>query len=158
MTLAVLAAYAMVTAALFVASNARAKETLELIPCNAAVYLNDTDPKGTNLRAGPGSRHKVVSVIKDTESRLEITGSVGNWLRVRKVTEGYGGVLFSGEGWIFGPLTSVRSRGKALLFQSASEISDSVGQMPDQEEASVQSCSGGWVKVKYKVEGWLAFP
>jgi len=72
------------------------------------------------------------------------------------VTEGYGGVLFSGEGWIFGPLTSVRSRGKALLFQSASKSSDSVGQMPDQEEASVQSCSGGWVKVKYKVEGWLA--
>jgi SH3-like domain-containing protein len=151
-----LAAFAILAGGIFTAKGAFAQEAAEVVACRIAVYPTDPDPKGTNLRAGPGTKHKTVTVIKDSDSRMEITGAVGNWLRVRKVTEGYGGVLFSGEAWVFGPLTSVRARTQSFMYQSAAKTSDTVGRIGKEEEGTLQSCSGGWAKIEYKkIKGWL---
>jgi len=116
--------------------------------CHVNVYAKDPDPKGLNVRRGPGSEQAVAAVITDSDARFEVTGASGKWLRIRQAAGPDGTVYFKGEGWVFASLTGVR----AIKAQSLA-----TGKIAADEEATVQGCEGERVQIQVKKNtGWLA--
>ena len=74
--LALLAALASVATA--------AKSQMTVVACTATAYVNDPDLKGTNVRRSADAKSAIAATITDSDSELEITGSQGDWLRVRE--------------------------------------------------------------------------
>ncbi|MFZ6723793.1 SH3 domain-containing protein [Undibacterium sp. Ji49W] len=128
----------------------------EILSCQIKVFPADPDTKGSNIRNGPGSEYKVLAMIKDSDSEIEVSGSAGKWLRIRQVTGVNGTVYFKGEGWVYGPLTGINSRGKINLLTSPDKQSAITGKMPDDATASVQGCKDAWLEIQYKnIKGWM---
>ena len=125
--------------------------------CAATVYVNDPDPKGTNIRSAPTSKSNIVSTITDSDSELDITGSSGDWLRVRQIRSADGTATYKGEGWVFASLVAVRARGRAVLHATPETSGTVVVKLRDEEQLSVVSCRGDWLRVRYKTQtGWIA--
>src|SRR5829696_8647999 len=58
--------------------------------CDVKAYVVDRDPKGMNVRSGPGGAHKVVGNLPNAEVegiRVHITGSQGDWVRIDLAVE-----------------------------------------------------------------------
>ncbi|MFZ6658999.1 hypothetical protein [Undibacterium sp. TJN19] len=143
----------MANAALMTANVDAAPET---VACKLKVFPMDPDPKGSNIRNGPGSENKVLTVIKDSDSEIEVIGSAGKWLQVRQVTGVNGTVYFKGEGWMYAPLTGINAKAKTGLHASADKQSAIAGQIPADAGATVQSCSGEWLEIQYKnLKAWM---
>jgi len=124
--------------------------------CRLTVYAHDPDPKGMNLRDGPGPAHAVVAVIRDGDTQFKVTGASGKWLRIREAAGPDGTVYAKHEAWVFAPLTAVRAI-KAHGLSAGAAQGPAVGTMAADQEGEVQSCEGEWVQVKVKgVTGWLA--
>ncbi len=129
----------------------------EVTACKLKVFSIDPDTRGSNIRSGPGSEHKVLTTIKDSDSQMEITGSAGKWLRVRQVSGLSGEVYFKGEGWVFAPLTGINARTNVSLRASPTAQSAMTGKIPAEAGASVQSCNGEWLEIQYKnTKGWMS--
>lgn len=127
------------------------------VVCAATVYVNDPDPKGANVRSAPDAKSKIASTITDSDSELDITGTLGDWLRVRQVRSVDGTASFKGEGWVFASLVAVRARGAATLRATPGASGVAVVKLRDEEQVSVVSCRGDWLQVKYKTNtGWIA--
>lgn len=137
------------------AQNAYAGDAVT--PCDIKVFSVDTDPKGTNVRSGPGAEHGVLALIADQDSEMEVTGISGKWLRIRHA-EGVGGkVFFKGEGWVFAGLMGVTARSKTVLHATPDVNGAVVGSMVADDSGVVSSCSGQWVQVQAKnIKGWMA--
>lgn len=81
--------------------------------CDVHAYVIDPDPKGMNVRSGPGSTYKIIGNLpkQDVEGiGVHITGSKGDWVRIDLAVEEGGEqerTLFKGEGWLYGPLLGV---------------------------------------------------
>ncbi|MFZ6777903.1 SH3 domain-containing protein [Undibacterium sp. Ji83W] len=128
----------------------------EVTACKLKVFSIDPDTRGSNIRSGPGSEHKVLATIKDSDSQMEITGSAGKWLRVRQVSGVGGEMYFKGEGWVFAPLTGINARASVSLRASPTAQSAMTGKIPADAGASVQSCNGEWLEIQYKnTKGWM---
>lgn len=135
-----------------------AAQTLPAVQaCHVNVYARDPDPKGLNIRKGPGSEHAVVAQIRDDDARFEVTGASGKWLRIRQAAGPDGTVYFKSEGWVYAPLTAVRAiKARGLGVSPAGGSGASIGKIAADEEAAVQSCEGEWVQVQTpKTTGWL---
>lgn len=127
-----------------------------VVGCNATAYVNDPDPTGTNLRRGADAKSAVALTITDSDSELDITGSLGDWLRVRKVRSVEGKATFTGEGWVYARLTAVRARGVATLRATPEHTAAAVAQIQDEDQVQIVGCRGDWLRVKYKsATGWL---
>ena len=114
-------------------------QTPPIVPCSGRVYTNDPDPKGTNIRNAPGTKGAVLKTLTDDDTQLEITGSSGDWLRIKQALRADGTLSFAGEGWVFAPLMAIRARGAATLRASDSEQSAPAGSMKhDQQAAGVR--------------------
>ena len=125
--------------------------------CDIEVFPIDPDPKGSNVRSGPGAESKVTGVIASQDSELEVTGSAGKWLRIRHAEGVDGTTFFDGEGWVFAALTGVTARSATKLHASPDPASPVVGSMGADEQGTVQACSGKWVQVQTrKGKGWMA--
>jgi SH3-like domain-containing protein len=149
----ILAACGVLTAAFF--QSAAAQTAPQVQACRVNVYAKDPDPKGLNVRRGPGPEQAVAAVVTDGDARFEVTGASGKWLRIRQAAGPDGTVYFKGEGWVFASLTGVR----AIKAQSlgAGPAGASAGRIAADEEATVQSCEGERVQVQLKkTTGWLA--
>ncbi|MEP6781719.1 MAG: SH3 domain-containing protein [Gemmatimonadaceae bacterium] len=126
------------------------------VMCSASAYTNDPDPKGTHVRSGADSKSAVVATIRDPDSQLDITGSSGDWLRVKNVRSVDGTVSFKGEGWMFASLTAVRARGAATLRATPEKSSAIAGRLHDDDQLTVVGCHGAWLRVKHKaITGWI---
>src|SRR5262245_17134222 len=81
-----------------------------IVPCNVSAYVIDQDPKGLNVRSGPGKNSAIIGNLPnkpDTGVVVHITGSSGTWLRIDSGHEegtDEEQQLFKGVGWIYGPL------------------------------------------------------
>jgi len=127
-----------------------------VVTCAATVYVNDPDPNGTNVRSAPGAKSKVVATITDSDSELDITGSSGDWLRVRQVRSVDGKATFKGEGWVFASLVAVRARGSAVLRATPDAAGGIVEKLRDDDQLSLVSCRGDWLQVKHRTRtGWI---
>jgi SH3-like domain-containing protein len=136
--------------------------------CDVKAYVIDRDPHGMNVRAGPGSTHKVIGNLpnQDVEGiRVHITGAQGDWVRIDLAMEEGGEqdrTLFQGEGWLYGPLLGVDGvggiEGGTKLYQEPTERSRVLGRLQaGGDGATVQGCRGTWMYVEYKkVKGWAA--
>ncbi|HLM58367.1 MAG TPA: SH3 domain-containing protein, partial [Pyrinomonadaceae bacterium] len=55
-------------------------------PCDLPAYVADPDPRGLNVRSGPGTPFPVVGVIPHKGGSavgLTVTGSSGPWVRIK---------------------------------------------------------------------------
>lgn len=125
--------------------------------CRLAVFVNDPDPSGLNLRGAAGSESRIVATIVDGDAMLDVTGSSGKWLRIERVRGADGTVHFEGEAWVFGPLTGVRAKRTLRLLAAPRQTSPVVASMPAEQTGAVQECDAMWVRVLHgKAGGWMA--
>jgi SH3-like domain-containing protein len=140
-----------------------------IVPCNVTAYVIDTDPKGLNVREGPGDQYRVVTTLP-TKQDVEVTiiGSMGQWMQIGQAyifadngnTED---VTLNLSGWVWGPLLGLRTRATGVypdlscpLYRDPDSSSPVVLKLPDEVELPIEGCRGEWVKVNYKgTEGWL---
>jgi SH3-like domain-containing protein len=128
----------------------------EVVVCNIKVFSRDPDPKGTNVRAGPGAEHRVVGVIADSDSQMEVTGASGKWLRIRSAEGVDGKSYFKGEGWVSAGLMAVTARYKVKLHSGPDKTSATIAILNMEEQVTMQSCKGKWIQVRWKeVIGWM---
>ena len=127
-----------------------------VVVCSATAYVNDPDPNGTNVRRGADAKSPVAATITDADSEVEITGSEGDWLRIREVRSVDGKATFKGDGWIYARLTAVRARGVATLHATPERTGGAVAKLPDAAQVQIVGCRGDWLHVKYNgFTGWL---
>ena len=136
--------------------------------CDVEAYVIDHDPKGMNVRSGPGSTYKVIGNLPNQDVEgigVHITGSQGDWVRIDLAVEEGGEqerTFFKGEGWLYGPLLGVDGvggiEGGTKLYQAPTERSRILGKMlAGGEGATVRGCRGKWMYVEHKkVRGWAA--
>ncbi|MCK9908430.1 hypothetical protein MXD81_04780 [Microbacteriaceae bacterium K1510] len=140
--------------------------------CETHAYLNDPDPKGTNVRAAPNGKAPVIGQLPprapmqgdDSEIvgvEFEIIGSKDGWLLVRNPDRG----TFKGHGWIYGGLVSGTIGGPQLLASPASNAKvlaelhheGETGVGPDSFEVmQVHACQGRFVEVTVKLAPSIA--
>ena len=150
-------------------STARAqdgKAAAAVAPCDLNAYVIDQDPKGLNVRSGPGSTFKVVGNLPSQGVEgvgVHITGGSGEWVRIDRATEQGGDedrTLFSGEGWVYGPRLGTDGvgwmAGGTPIYEGPSKKSRLVARMAaGAEGASVRGCKGKWMYLEHKkVKGW----
>lgn len=139
-----------------------------LTRCDVKAYVIDHDPKGMNVRSGPGSANKVIGNLPNQDVEgivVHITGSQGDWVRIDLAVEEGGEqerTFFQGEGWLYGPLLGVDGvggiEGGTKLHQEPAERSRVLGRMQaGGDGATVRGCRGQWMYVEHKkVRGWAA--
>ena len=57
--------------------------------CDVEAYVNHPDPRGTNVRSGPGSSYKVIGILPDQQAEgitVHITGTKGERIRITALT------------------------------------------------------------------------
>lgn len=150
-------------------SSARAqdrKADAAVTPCDVSAYVIDHDPDGLNVRSGPGATFKVVGKLPNQGVEgigVHITGGSGEWVRIDRAAEQGGDedrTLFSGEGWVYGPLLGTDGvggiEGGTPIYKEPSKRSRVVARMAaGAEGATVRGCKGRWMYLEHKkVKGW----
>ncbi|MEZ5427320.1 MAG: SH3 domain-containing protein [Pyrinomonadaceae bacterium] len=136
--------------------------------CDTWAYIIDDDPNGLNVRAGAGSNFKVSDTIpKDADgTSVNIVGSKGKWLKIKLAENSEGENVFSGSGWIYGPLVALRTRGSGAsenelvkLYDGAKTSGRVVGRLKMETEVTLLGCKAAWVEVAFPGKsdktGWL---
>lgn len=151
-------------------SSARAQEERKaaaaVTPCDLSAYVVDQDPNGLNVRSGPGATFKVIGNLPNQGVEgigVHISGGSGEWVRIDRATEQGGDeerTLFSGEGWVYGPLLGTDGvggiEGGTPIYKEPSKKSRVIARMSaGAEGASVRGCKGEWMYVEHKkLKGW----
>lgn len=128
-------------------------------PCDIWVYVKDPDPKGVNLRAGPGIGNKVVAVIpKDRDGTIvHLVGSLNGWMQVAVAETVEGKVVFKGRAWGHGSRFAVATRGPGRILDAPRKTGKLLGRTPMEYEMTVAGCRLRWLYVKSaRGIGWLA--
>jgi uncharacterized protein YraI len=144
-----------------------AQSSYTIVPCDVTAYAIDQDPKGLNVRSGPGKSYAVIGNLPnklDTGVGVHIAGSNGDWVQIDSgVEEGTDEeqTLFKGVGWVYAPLLGLTgialNEGGTLLYREASLKSRVVKRVPGGDDVNVWGCRGEWLYVEYKkVKGWAA--
>ncbi|HSW13604.1 MAG TPA: SH3 domain-containing protein [Solimonas sp.] len=147
-------------------ATAQAQDT---VACKASAYVVDPDPQGLNVRAGPGSASKALARIHNGDL-VRITGARGQWIRIDRAeseadSEDYQ-TVFSGEGWIFGPLLGVgpswNEDGKTPVHEQPSAGSRVLQRLAYEANPGgvLQGCRGDWLDLQYEgkprpLRGWV---
>ncbi len=137
--------------------------------CALAAYVVDPDPKGSNVRSGPGKAFPVAGTIPHRESAVEVqvTGATGQWVRIRNgMMQEDDETVFKGEGWVFGPMlaTGTKNYGglnpetpNVKLFKAPNNRSAVVTLLLNETEVKLVGCKGSWAQIQHKkFTGWLA--
>jgi hypothetical protein len=112
------------------AADAQPLDTAGATECKVRGWVQDSDPKGTNVRSAPSGNAPIIGhlapltrITKDESTGVEfdIVGSKDGWLLIREGSDG--GLTFDkaheadGRGWISARLVSTQLRAPA--FRSA---------------------------------------
>ena len=130
--------------------------------CQISAYVTDKDPKGLNVRSGPGSNYAIVGNLPTNTQAViaEVSASQGDWVQVTKA-ESPNKVEFQGTGWVYAPLLGTSTRGYGSggvsVYASANTQDTPIGQIPDSTGVKLLSCQQSWAFVEYQnVKGWIA--
>lgn len=130
--------------------------------CQIDAYVIDKDPKGLNVRSGPGNDYKVIDNLPTTTIGVivNLTASQGDWVQISKAQSPQK-IEFQGSGWVYAPLLGTSTRGYATksvsLYPSATTQSKSIGRLPSQRGVKLLSCDRSWALVEYEgAKGWIA--
>ncbi len=148
-------------------------------------FSTDTDPKGTNLRAGPDANAPIVGHLppRHYEKQADLTisadfdviGSKDGWLQIANASDGHIGqdstFTFKGPAWISGALVGF-TVGSTKLHAAPSLTSPAVATLlgdnygPDSYDVKrVYACNGSFVDITVQltikkeakpVRGWAA--
>jgi hypothetical protein len=148
--------------------------------CRFPAFLVDTDPAGTNIRAGPRADAPVVARLPgrngDIGPEVEVVGNKGAWFLIRNAAWGdYPDAvkparLFAGPGWVAAALVGFATedrrlrQGPALAAATVMELEgDAGGGVWGPSEVAVRRayrCSGSFVEIDVetpdhrKAHGW----
>jgi SH3-like domain-containing protein len=138
-----------------------------VVECDVEAYVIDSDPKGMNVRAGPGRTFAVVGNLPNADVDgivVHITGwTGGDWVRIDRADVQGGGedsTIFRRSGWVYGPLLGVEGvgwvPGGTKLHAEPSLRSRVVARMAAGDEGgTVAGCRGKWMIVQLKrTRGW----
>ncbi|HEY9606941.1 MAG TPA: SH3 domain-containing protein [Allocoleopsis sp.] len=130
--------------------------------CQISAYVTDKDPKGLNVRSGPGSNYAIVGNLPtNTEGVIvEVSASQGDWVQVTKA-ESPNKVEFQGTGWVYAPLLGTSTRGYGSggvsVYPSANTQGTPIGRIPASTGVKLLSCEQSWALVEHEsVKGWIA--
>ena len=136
--------------------------------CSISAWVNDTDPNGLNVRAGPSRDAAIIGRLPQDDDyfppEVSITGTQDGWFRIDKaVLDDYTAtqrkVVFEGEGWISGRLLGLLVNDPDLHTAPWAEspvvahlfYQDSNGSVAGADSFGVTrliSCQGDWVQVE----------
>ncbi|MBX3530778.1 MAG: SH3 domain-containing protein [Rhizobiaceae bacterium] len=150
--------------------------------CNVFAWTTDDDPKGLNVRAGPGASYPVIATLPpplqsegyEFAPEVQIASSENGWFRIIKaVLDDYGTaggekVVFTGSGWVSGRLLGTSVEGRYLRDGPSPgarpvldfyEKLDSGGGPDSFAVERLLACNGLWLQVEgtyldKKVSGW----
>jgi len=144
------------------------------VACTFGAFVSETDPEGLNVRAGPGTNHKVVGTLPPVKLsgddppvramvEVEVSAGANGWFRIAKardnemLTDAASRLMFKGSGWVSGRKLTVKSQAAAGRqrpdAKAPAVLSGQDGASFD-GDAFVQNgrllgCSGKWVLVEY---------
>lgn len=128
-------------------------------------WVEDKDPKGTNIRDSASLKGKIIGKIphaKDDgeQAILEIIGYSNGWLKIRFAESVDGTTFFKGTGWISAKkVTSTvetNTNKPAILYSSPKKSSKKIGKIPSDTLINIVGFDCFGFKVSYKGKtGWL---
>lgn len=140
--------------------------------CAFGAFVAETDPAGLNVRAGPGTGHKVLGSLPPVRSsqddppiramvEVEVVAGRDGWFKIEgardndALIEGPQRPMFKGSGWVSGRKLTVKSQAqvgrarpeaKAPAVVSGRESASFDGLV---DQARLLGCSGRWALVEY---------
>lgn len=129
--------------------------------CELAAFVSDPS-SGVRVRAGAGTDERVLQTIPaDKNGTLVfIAGSRGDWLKISSAVNSRRKKVFSGTGWIYAPLVSVRlagyegfKSGKMKIYRTPDRAGETIDFTDFGITAEVYGCQGDWFKVRLPVTG-----
>ncbi len=129
--------------------------------CQISAFVIDKDPKGLNVRSGPGTNYKIIGNLPTTQVGVivDLAASQGKWVQLTKA-ESPEKVEFQGTGWVSSQLlgTSTRSYGTdgVSVYSSANPQSSVIGRIPPETGVKLLGCDQEWAMVEYEgLKGWI---
>jgi uncharacterized protein YraI len=130
--------------------------------CQMSAYIIDKDPKGLNVRSGPGSSYEIIGKLPTTPLAVfvELTASQGDWVQLSKARSPEK-AEFQGTGWVYAQLLGTSTRGYGSkgvsVYASANTQSPVVGRIPEHKSVTLLGCDRAWALVEYEgLSGWIA--
>lgn len=157
------AVFAMLAFATF--ANAQMK------PCQVEAWVNDTDPKGLNVRKVPGTLSDIVAKLIRTSAEpgideivVKIAGTNNKgWFFIDGAYKDDLKDILKKDGWVAASMLGTAaqstpdSNAPATLYATPSKKSKKVGSVPAEGGVKILDCDGGWIKASYKGKtGWLS--
>ena len=142
--------------------------TMPATPCAVAAYIIDEDPKGLNVRSGPGTKFPVIAKLPTVDEygdpamvELWVTGVRDGWVLFEKAgTTDTKRKLYKGKGWVYAQMLGMDISddldGLAKVYREPTADSPKVGEVTRQTTMKLIGCRGEWAEVEYKgIKGWL---
>lgn len=129
--------------------------------CEISAYVIDKDPKGLNVRSGPGEGYKIIGNLPTTRVAVivDIAASQGDWVQLTKA-QSPEKIEFQGTGWVKTQLLGTSTRGYGTngvsVYASPSTQSSAIGRIPDAQGIQLLGCDRSWALVEYQqLKGWI---
>ena len=129
-------------------------------------WVEDKDPKGTNIRNAPSLSGKIIGNIphaKDEgeQAMLEIIGYSNGWLKIRLAESVDGKTFFKGIGWISDKKVTAtvetNSSKPAPLYSLPKKSSKKIGTISTEKLINIVGFDCFGFKISYKGKtGWLS--
>ena len=133
--------------------------------CDVGAFVIDKDPKGLNVRSGPGTQYQIIgklpTIYKIAPVEVGIAASVGNWVMITGAkTPAEGKIEFQAVGWVYAPLLGIITGGQSGIWRYTHPNKNSpklVTMLPSTTIMKLNTCSGKWVKIEHENrKAWLA--
>lgn len=126
--------------------------------CRISAYLENG--ARLDVRAGPATNARRLSVRSQGSPVAEITGQSGGWFRVSGITDYEDStVLFRGTGWIRVSAlgTSIANADPRLYARPSRQSRRLARLVPDGSDVTLIGCAGDWAQVRFGRQiGWLS--
>ncbi len=130
--------------------------------CQISAYVIDKDPKGLNVRSGPGNDRNIIGNLPTTKLAVivNLAASQGDWVQLTKA-ESPGKIDFQGTGWVYAQLLGTSTRGYGSngvsVYSSPSTQSSTIGRIPKTTGVKLLGCDQSWALVEHEgLKGWIA--
>lgn len=129
--------------------------------CQISAFVIDNDPKGLNVRSGPGTSYDIIGNLPTTKDGVfvDLAAVQGDWVQITQA-ESPEKVEFKGTGWVYAQMLGTSTRGYGTqgvsVYANANTQSSVVGRIPPEKGVKLLGCDRKWALVEYEgLKGWL---
>lgn len=129
--------------------------------CQISAFVIDNDPKGLNVRSGPGTSYNIIGNLPTTKDGVfvDLAAVQGDWLQLTQA-ESPEKVEFKGTGWVYAQKLGTSTRGYGTqgvsVYVNANTQSAVVGRIPQEKGVKLLGCDQKWALVEYEgLKGWI---